>query len=566
MATGTSTYGLHETFIGPQALPPPPVRHALFVFVVALALILHIGTAGWSEIHNGPEGIYASGALEMVRSGDWLVPQHDGHRTPAEPPLLSWLIVLSYQVFGVSPMAARVPIALGMVSAVALTFLIGERLGGYWRGFVAAMILLCSCGAFIWGRIVTPEPIAAAFIAAAIFCGVCGYQQRRTRRAWFAGWWLFVVLGYMTTGASGILIPAAIFLLLSVFFREARLRFRALLHWSYVVGFAIFIAGWHLLLRSQYPDWLAEVGFSPWVVPFSQSDVHAGKRGISVGWFLLAQAAWWFPAVLLVLPGAVLAWRKIVRPHEIEAADALPLCWMAVGLLPLLFMAQRQEYQSIIVWGAFALWAAAAWDRMPPSLQLTGIGLFATGALALAWAAAVGRFPGALLELPAEPRSFGGIPTLVGGVASAFSLAGAYLVWRDRERLAITVLMLGAIPIGLGVADGMARLGAQFSLARAARFLETRLGEEGEVLFEGPRQAGSSLGFYLHRPFFVVAPSADHGLTEEQAVEKFAAAHAVYLIIHRDRIPHWQQRLTERFHIYHQVTTSGPHVVINNHP
>lgn len=566
MATGTSTYGLHETFIEPQALPPPPVRHALFAFVVALASILHIGTAGWSEIHNGPEGVYASGALDMLRSGDWLVPQHDADTNPGEPPLLSWLIVLSYKVFGVSPMAARVPIALAMVGAVALTFLIGERLGGYWRGFVAAMIHLCSCGAFIWGRIVTPEPVAAALIAAAIFCGVCGYQQRRTRRAWFAGWWLFVALAYLTTGASAILIPAVIFLLLSLFFREARLRFRTLLHWSYLLAFAVFFTGWHLLLRFQDPNHFGEIWSSPWMIPFSQSDSQAGARGISLAWFLLAQAAWWYPAVLLVLPGAVLAWRKIVRPHEIEAADALPLCWMAVGLLPLLFMSQRQEYQSIVVWSAFALWAASAWDRMPTALQLTGIGLFAIGALALAWAAAAGRFPGALLELPAEPRSFGGIPTLVGAVAMAFSVTGAYLVWRHRERLAITVLMLGAIPIGLGVADGMARLGAQFSLARAARFLETRLGDEGEVLFEGPRQAGSSLGFYLHRPFIVVAPSDDLGLTEEQAVEKFAAAHAVYLIIHRDRIPHWQQRLTERFHIYHQVTTSGPHVVINNHP
>jgi hypothetical protein len=175
-----------------------------------------------------------------------------------------------------------------------------------------------------------------------------------------------------------------------------------------------------------------------------------------------------------------------------------------------------------------------------------------------------------------ETGSFGSIPELVAVAVVAFSIAGAYLVWRGRERLAITVLMLGALPFGLAAADGMARLNAQFSLARAARFLETRLGENGEVLFEGSRREGSSLGFYLHRDFLVIepsgavaenrpAPNANH-LTEEQTVEKMGAENAVYLIIHKNRIPFWQQRLTERFHIYHQVTTSGPHVVINNHP
>ena len=575
MATGTSTYGLHETFIEPQVLPPPPVRQALFAFVVDLASILHIVTAPWSEIHNGPEGMYASAAREMVQSGKWLMPQQNGIAAPDQPPLLLWLIVGSYEVFGVSPMAARVPIALAMVSAVALTFLIGERLAGYWRGFVAALIHLCSCGAFIWGRIVTPEPITAALIAAAIFCGVCGYQQRRYRRAWFASWWLFAALAYLTSGASAIFVLAATFLLLSLFFREARLRFRTLLHWSYLGAFAAVVVGWHLLLQAHYPGWLSEVASSPWLIPFSQPAAPLRADGTSLPWFLITQTAWLFPAVLLVLPGAIIAWRKIARPHEIEAADALPLCWLAAGFLPLLLIPHRQEYQSIIVWSAFALWAASAWDRMSRALQLSGIVLATVTGLALTVAAWLGRLPGALLEVPIGRNFFGSVPLAVGGAIVAFAIAGAYLVWRERERLAVTLLMLGAVPVGLAAADGMARLGEQFSLARAARFLETRLGEEGEVIFEGPREAGSSLGFYLHRRFFVIASgytrtnsaALDHSqLTEEQAVEKLAATHPVYLIIHKKRVSHWQQRLTERFHIYHQVTSSGPHVVINNRP
>ena len=576
MPTGTSTFGLHETFLEPQALAPPPVRHALLAFVVVLASILHIGTAGWSDIHNGPEGTYASGAREMLHTSNWLVPQHQGISAPEEPPLLYWLIVLSYQVFGVTPMAARVPIAFATVGAVALTFLIGERLAGYWRGFIAALIHLCSFGTFIWGRIVTPEPIAAALVAAAIFCALCGYQQKRSRRWWFAGWWIFAALAYMTSGASAFLVLAAIFMLLSAFFREARMRFRTLLHWSYVAAFAAFLAGWHLHLRGVIPDWLTEVMSSPWVLPFAEAGARPPDQGVALPWFLLAHLVWWAPCVLLVLPGAFLAWRKIIRPHEIETTDALPLCWMAAGLLPLWLMPQRQEYESLMMWSAFALWAASTWDRMPRALQLTGIAVAAVAGIGAVCAASVDRLPAQLLAAPVGDRPLGVMPGLLALTITIFSLVAACLVWRNRERLAITVFLLGMVPLGLAAADGMARLGPHFSFARAAEFLKIHRGEEGEVIFEGSSWAGSSLRFYLERQFFVIeqssqparalTPAGAHHLNEEQAVEKMAAPHAVYLIIHKDRVPFWQQRLTARFHIYHQVTTCGRHVVINNHP
>jgi hypothetical protein len=50
------------------------------------------------------------------------------------------------------------------------------------------------------------------------------------------------------------------------------------------------------------------------------------------------------------------------------------------------------------------------------------------------------------------------------------------------------------------------------------------------------------------------------------ALERFAAAHPVFLIISKERVPFWQEQLTERFHFYHQETTCGEHVVLSNQP
>jgi 4-amino-4-deoxy-L-arabinose transferase-like glycosyltransferase len=205
MTTGAQTFGLDETFAEPQVLPPPPTRHALFIFLIILASILHVGTAGWSEIHNGAEGYYASAAREMFRNGSWVPPSPAGYGVSHEPPLGYWLIDASFQLFGVSPAAARFPIAAATIASIALTFLIGERLHGYWRGFIAGLLHLCCLGTFIWGRIVTPQPIFAAFVGATIFCAICGYQRQRHRWWWFAGVWLFAALAWMANGMAGLL-------------------------------------------------------------------------------------------------------------------------------------------------------------------------------------------------------------------------------------------------------------------------------------------------------------------------------------------------------------------------
>jgi 4-amino-4-deoxy-L-arabinose transferase-like glycosyltransferase len=110
MVTGTGTLSIEETFLGPQALPPPPTRHALFAILIALGVLLHFGTIGIGDLYSETEGQYAAAAREMIQSDHYLLPTNDSIPRLQKPPLLYWLIVASYKVFGINTAATRWPI------------------------------------------------------------------------------------------------------------------------------------------------------------------------------------------------------------------------------------------------------------------------------------------------------------------------------------------------------------------------------------------------------------------------------------------------------------------------
>ena len=224
---GNPALRLDEIFVSPPAAEPPPIRRALFIFLLTLAALLHVATAGWGVLYNETDGQYAGGAREMLEAHSWLFPTNDGIPRLQKPPLPFWTIMISLKALGLTTAAARLPTALATCAAVALTFLIGERLGGPWRGFLAGLIHLCACGTFLLGRIIMPEPLLSVFIAAALYCAIRGYERRAGRRGWFVGFWICAALACMTKGFHGLLYPAAVLLLLSCFYREAAYPFRS---------------------------------------------------------------------------------------------------------------------------------------------------------------------------------------------------------------------------------------------------------------------------------------------------------------------------------------------------
>jgi len=597
MVAGVHALNLQETLVGPRALKPPPMRHALFLFLIVLAALIHITTAGWGDLYNETDGQYAGAAREMLETHQWLVPTNDGILRLQKPPLVYWLIIGSYKILGVNPAAARMPMAIATVISVALVFLIGERLAGYWRGFFAGLIYLCSTGVFLLNRIIMPEPVFNAFVTGAIFCAICGYQGRRFRHGWFAGFWICCALACMTKSLHGLIYPGAILALLSIFYREARIRFRQVLSWDLILIFLLIAAPWHIWAEFRFPGFLRGITANEWLVHLlGKSDVSQSYHNVPRLQFLAMHLLWWFPWSLAIIPGALLAWRKVFRPHEIEFADALPLCWMAVIFVPLFFIGQRQDYYSMTMWGGFALWAASAWDWMPRTMRLIGASLIALvgsliGLLALLlprllrhthghWGTTAGRSTAwrALNDIPlTDWLEFRFMIASTGVVLAIFAAAAIYFSWREKQKLALVSLALPMLWVGFMMIEGVAQMAPYFSLAEIARFLNQPSHADSQLIYEGPLHLGSSLVFYLDRKFYLVGQtpeqdpltdptghSGDRFLSESSVLEKWGEPGAVYLLIERDRVDYWRNLLTARFHVYHQVATCGTYVMLGN--
>src|SRR5437899_9675454 len=90
------------------------------------------------------EARYAEISRQMLDSGSWLTPVLHGQPYFDKPPLLYWLVMGCYCVFGVHDWAARMVPGLAGLLTVLTTYLWGRRVAGERTGLLGALILSLS--------------------------------------------------------------------------------------------------------------------------------------------------------------------------------------------------------------------------------------------------------------------------------------------------------------------------------------------------------------------------------------------------------------------------------------
>lgn len=399
-------------------------REPALLLVISIVALLQ-GARLADQPIRGEESRWALGALEMMRTQDWIVPRQQGTVFPERPPLNSWLMALAASVMGsLSPLAVRLPSLLATIATSVLLYHYVRR----WRSANEA-----ACVALIYptlgqvlqlGHLGESEAVLTALIAGSLLLWHSAWLDQRPLQAWIVGFSL-AALAALTKGLQG----PIYFLAVTSVYLAIELRFQALRTlvdprwWCGLILMLVLIAAWAIPfvmdtdLQAFRDIWAGlivdRVGWSGWLehltsypleilgcwlpwslflVPLTYPQVRAGLKAMHVPLkFALIALAMTFPSVWLVTgargryfmplaPMAAIVLGTIVitlwnQRHSLPIAQAW---WRFVRIIGLIGVALAAAITIDLSQGSLG-WVSSAWLPSPTlvavSTALGGIAL-----------------------------------------------------------------------------------------------------------------------------------------------------------------------------------------------
>ena len=199
------------------------------------------------------EARYAEIPRQMLLEGRWLTPVLNHQDYWQKPPLLYWLVMLSYQTFGVHDWAARLIPCLAGIFCVVITTAWAGRTLGFWSALVSGAILTLSMRFLYLAGMLSMDSLLCTFVLAGLAAGHLALSENRHRRKWSALSALACGLGVLTKGPVAILL--IVVPLIALAFLDRRTRFLSKLESCIYLGLVALIAGpWFIVMAVSAPE------------------------------------------------------------------------------------------------------------------------------------------------------------------------------------------------------------------------------------------------------------------------------------------------------------------------
>ncbi len=201
--------------------------------------------------YKGDELYYMVGALNMVETGDWLIPRYHRRARLQKPPLNYWLIAVSYRMFGVGTWQGRLPSALAGSLAVALTYLFGLSLFSSQRSGLYGACALLACYAFMSHAHRAMTDVVLTLFVLGAFCGFA--VAIFSHRAWGAPLaWVSTAGACLQKGPVGAIVPlAAVVAWMLVYSRTRGVKWRRVLSPLGIALFLLIVMPWPILVLQR---------------------------------------------------------------------------------------------------------------------------------------------------------------------------------------------------------------------------------------------------------------------------------------------------------------------------
>jgi 4-amino-4-deoxy-L-arabinose transferase-like glycosyltransferase len=216
-----------------------------FIFVASLSAFIIFNRLDASSIYDWDETRNAENALEMVRTGDWLVTRwgKEPDLWNLKPPLGAWLMAAGFKVGGVSKFTIRFWSALFGVLTAGLVFFFGRFVANVWAGLISATFLL-TAESFLGvhgARTGDYDTLVTFFVTAAIFCFWLATKTGR-KAYWLVGG-LLTGFGFLTKSVVG-LFPLPIIVLWLFYLKLSRKKCFLNGAWLGVAGLLLVVVPW----------------------------------------------------------------------------------------------------------------------------------------------------------------------------------------------------------------------------------------------------------------------------------------------------------------------------------
>lgn len=221
----------------------------LAVLVVALALRVWSASRGYDFRHGSDADMYQRLAAHLHEDGTFELPasQNPYDFAPGVPYFAAAVYALVGQV---TPLTARVVMAVLATLVVVVVFLVGRRLAGPWAGLVGAALTAVYPPAIFYAGLVMGEPLAMLTVASAILAFLWAADDGRSPLAWALPGALFGLTAFLRPEYLFLTALFALLALLVVARRRGVLRglaAGALL----AVAFAVVVAPWTIHVSNK---------------------------------------------------------------------------------------------------------------------------------------------------------------------------------------------------------------------------------------------------------------------------------------------------------------------------
>jgi 4-amino-4-deoxy-L-arabinose transferase-like glycosyltransferase len=266
---------------------------SLLLLIIAPGILLY-SSMGFLLLEPD-ESRYAQIPREMLDRGECVVPFLQGEPYLDKPPLMYWLVMLSYRVFGVSEMAARLVPAVAIHGTILLVYLLGRRSLGERAALFGAALLAVAPGFVSVGRLLILDGLLTFCVTLSILAAF--EASRGDRLRW--SWWLLAAaasgFGMLTKGPVVELLLAPPLWLYLRLTGGARIGPRAVLAF---LGVALAInLPWYLAICIRAPEFARHFFVEHNLMRFLQPFDHI-------------RPIWFYLPILLggLFPGTLLLW------------------------------------------------------------------------------------------------------------------------------------------------------------------------------------------------------------------------------------------------------------------